>query len=309
LASRFNIVADPNERGAHKESTPTGAGIVFALVWLIAVFLTGNFSPELFALIAIGALGWLDDFNPLPWQGRLVVQLLCVSWVIYSLELPSEISLPLAIESHWIWPFVLGFALLWFLNLYNFMDGIDGIAATEACFALLVVCAFGWHSGGNIVLPATLLACCAGFLMINWPSAKVFMGDIGSGFLGLAIGAMAITEIGLPLVTWFILLGWFIADATTTLLVRFHMGDRVYEAHSKHAYQHLNRALGTQNTLLILLIVNVVWLLPLAVLSVFYHEVSTILLLLALLPLAALHYWWGAGQEQPIWDRLKANDN
>ena len=191
-----------------------------------------------------------------------------------------------------------GILWVWFINLFNFMDGIDGIATLEAVLVLALAIIISLYLGQyNIPRPvAVLLAASAGFLIINWPKAHVFMGDIGSGFLGLVFGVLVVTETMLPLWSWLILLGWFITDATVTIIMRFFRGETISEAHSQHLYQHLNRAVGTQRTLLGLVLINVIWLFPLAFAASIFQELGAILLGLAYLPMIIVQYCCGAGQ-------------
>ncbi|MBT7369232.1 MAG: glycosyl transferase, partial [Gammaproteobacteria bacterium] len=242
-----------------------------------------------------------DDFRPLPWVPRAVLHFICATWVIYIIGFPTLIVLDTEIRLG-IAGLVFGaIALVWLLNLYNFMDGIDGIAASEALFAFAGATLIAWRSGISLSQPViALMGVCFGFLVINWPKARVFMGDGGSGFLGLILGALALSEILIPVWSWMILLTWFIADACLTICLRLMRGDKIHEAHSLHAYQHLNRALGTPRTLLIVQGVNLIWLLPLAGVAATAQEYGLFLLILAILPTTIFHYYCGAGQPTPM---------
>ncbi|MDE0349802.1 MAG: glycosyl transferase, partial [Gammaproteobacteria bacterium] len=186
--------------------------------------------------------------------------------------------------------------LAWFVNLYNFMDGIDGIAGSQAAIFCLGALYFG--AGGPF--DATfwvVLASCAGFLCLNWAPARVIMGDTGSGFLGFTIGALAVYlwQTGaLPLLTSLILLAAFWFDATYTLAVRFVTRQRVAEAHSNHLYQKLARRWGHGRTTALLWGYAAVWLAPLAVL---YGRLDpgVLWLVLACLPILAACVVFRAG--------------
>ena len=125
------------------------------------------------------------------------------------------------------------------------------------------------------------------------------MGDGGSGFLGLAFGVFVLTETMLPIWSWLILLGWFVTDASLTIVLRLVRRQRIHEAHSEHAYQHLNRAVGTSKTLLIVGLCNAVYLLPLAAQAAISKDWGFGLVLLAYVPLVIFQYYCGAGQRTP----------
>jgi Fuc2NAc and GlcNAc transferase len=160
--------------------------------------------------------------------------------------------------------------LVWHLNLYNFMDGIDGIASVEALTACLGAAAIYALSGfsGDMLVPVLMAAAVAGFLSWNFPPARIFLGDAGSGFLGIAIGALSIQAAWLApqlLWCWLILLGVFIVDATWTLVRRLLRGVKVYEAHRSHAYQIASRHFGAHLPVTLgVLAMNILWLLPIA---------------------------------------------
>jgi Fuc2NAc and GlcNAc transferase len=138
-------------------------------------------------------------------------------------------------------------AIIWSINLFNFMDGIDGLAAAQCLFvvvagALLTGAA---HAVDSSLLPGIAMAgAAAGFLIWNAPPAKIFMGDVGSGFIGFGLIAAALESNGhgpVSIWTWLVLNGLFVADATVTVLTRLIRGQRIYEAHRSHVYQRLAR--------------------------------------------------------------------
>lgn len=164
------------------------------------------------------------------------------------------------------------FYLVWLLNLYNFMDGIDGIASVEAISVCLGGALLFLFVGEFKVAQVTLVLAAAvmGFLFWNFPSARIFMGDAGSGFLGIVLGIQSLQAAWIApqlLWSWIILLGVFIVDATFTLLRRLIRGEKVYEAHRSHAYQFASRHYGRHLPVtLAVFAINFVWLLPFAVL-------------------------------------------
>ena len=204
------------------------------------------FSAEGPLACGLAVLGVLDDFRGL--SVRLRFSLYCFSCVLAVLVIqaplvdPDVAGLALALVSV--------FALLWMLNLYNFMDGIDGYAATQCIVACASAALLAWGQGaaGHYLLFCLLLAAAqVGFLFWNWPTARLFMGDAGSIPTGFLLGALALlgqAQGYLPLTCWLILLAVFITDASVTLLWRMLTGQPFTQAHRKHAYQSLSRHLG-----------------------------------------------------------------
>jgi len=311
VALALHIVDTPNHRSAHKAVTPTGAGIVFVSLYCLGLLLS-SFSGELpardiiflqllFPLLLIALVGLIDDYSELRWSARAFVHLSASAWALWLIGFPELIVGSLIVDLG-LTGLVFGtFALAWLTNLYNFMDGIDGIAAGEALFVVLSASAISiFVSGQSPSVPALILmAVLLGFLVINWPKAKVFMGDTGSGFLGFLLGVFMLAEFLVSIWSWLILLCWFLTDACLTIVVRWIRGERIIEAHALHAYQHLNRAVGTGYTLAVILGFNVVWLLPLAVLAHRYPEFGFGLLTLAAAPLLMFQFYCGAGQLSP----------
>jgi Fuc2NAc and GlcNAc transferase len=251
LLVRWAILDVPNERSSHERPTPRGGGLA-----VVAVVLTGTaaaYSAGVIDLrhagavigggLAVASVGWADDRGGVSRRGRALVHVLAAIWAVWLLggfELLDagvgsiELGFPGAILA------VVGIA--WLINLYNFMDGIDGIAAGEAVLAGLAGGVLTWSAGaGDLALIAFLAAGASlGFLMWNWAPARIFMGDVGSSFLGYLFGVLALASEragAVPLLAWAILLAVFIFDATITLLRRALRGERWYMAHRSHAYQ------------------------------------------------------------------------
>lgn len=195
-------------------------------------------------------------------------------------------------------------ALVWLINLFNFMDGIDGIAAMETVFVAAGLLAVGgWQGSGNW-MTALLAASSAGFLVFNWPPAKIFMGDVGSGFLGFALGVVALHFANAESVgIWgfAILAGAFIVDATVTLIVRLLHRERVSQAHRNHVYQKLSRRWGSHLVAtLAYLAVNVVVLLPAALAASAWPALSAAIAASIYIMLALLAVLLGAGRKDEI---------
>lgn len=306
LAIRLMVIDVPNDRSAHAEPTPTGVGIVFVAVFylgVVALFFSGMSDLDvlliLFAPLVVALLGFVDDIKPVGWPVRASLHFMAAGWCIYQFNFPTielmgnHIDLGLA-------GLVLGvLSLVWLLNLYNFMDGIDGLAASEILFIVIAALMIG-QSGDRWFHPVLLLIVVSfPFLIFNWPKAVVFMGDAGAGFLGLLLGILILNSDIVPIWTWLILSAYFITDACLTITVRLVRRQQIWMAHSQHAYQHLSRRIGASKTLYVTFLANVLWLLPIAILSKVFSEYGFILLVLASIPLLTGEFLLGAGQEIP----------
>ncbi|MGB0127015.1 MAG: glycosyl transferase, partial [Rhodocyclaceae bacterium] len=218
-------------------------------------------------------IGFLDDHGHIPARWRLAGHFLAAAWVLFWIGgLPPLAVFAIPIDPGWLGQAIAAVYLVWLLNLYNFMDGIDGIAGIEAvCVGLGGALLCGLAGQAELAFAAALLAAAAaGFLLWNFPPAKIFMGDAGSGFLGIVLGALSVMAAhadGALLWSWMILLGVFIVDATITLVRRILRGETFYEAHRSHAYQHAARALGAHRPVSLAVgAINLFWLLPIALL-------------------------------------------
>ena len=190
--------------------------------------------------------------------------------------------------------------LVWFLNLFNFMDGTDGIAASEAVFVSGALGGYLYYLDPlSFDVAISLVAAALGFLLWNWPKAKIFMGDVGSGFLGLVLGIlilMAARQAAVLLYCGLILFGIFIVDATYTLIYRFLSGQKWYDAHCSHTYQRAAKRFGHLKVLLASWIINLFWLLPISLLVFLHPHYALLGMLLAYLPLLYLAFYFKAGR-------------
>lgn len=246
----------PNARSSHAAPTPRGGGLAIAGVVLLGTALLGvaGLVPPRVALAVAGGgglvagVGWWDDRRGLPAGLRFVAHLAAAVWAVALVGGLPEIRVTgAALEFGAVGTGLAVLGVVWFTNLYNFMDGIDGLAAGEA----VVVAGSGavlleLTGRGGLALVAWLVAAAsAGFLAWNWAPARIFMGDVGSGLLGFLFGVLAVASentAGVPLVGWLILLAAFVFDATATLLRRALRGERLHEAHRSHAYQRAVQA-------------------------------------------------------------------
>lgn len=294
--SLYNKLLDtPNERSSHSIATPVGGGLSFVITFLLAIgFYDLVSSKMLFAFmgggVLVAAVGYWDDHGHIAAKWRLLSHFVASFWVLFWLgEIPAFQLLSYNIEPGWLGTVIVAFLLVWLLNLFNFMDGIDGIAASEAVFVACAATYFSWLNGLESLsfISLTLAAATSGFLILNWSPAKIFMGDVGSGFLGLMLGIIIYANIieGSFFYIWLILLGVFLVDSGITLFRRILNGDRWYEAHCSHAYQHAAKKWGHKRVTTGVIIINLFWLFPLSVISHYKSDFGIWLTLLAYMPL------------------------
>jgi Fuc2NAc and GlcNAc transferase len=311
---RFSKMDIPNERSSHITPTPRGGGIAFVATSLIGFLLlilnNALNGTELLALCCAGAIvaiaGHLDDRQKISGATlRLMFHALSAIILIVGIGFPSQISLFDQTVNTGVIGSILGVLyLVWLLNLFNFMDGTDGIAASEAIFVCVAGAILNFHvlSDINFSAAAIILASCTfGFLLYNWSPAKIFMGDVGSGYLGIAIGGlslMATKQQHELLWVWIILLAVFVSDATITLIRRLLRKQKPHVAHRSHAYQHLAIRFNSHAKVsLLLLAVNIVWLLPIAFFVANKQIAGTTGVVVAYVPLIVAALALGAGKD------------
>lgn len=238
------IVDLPNARSSHSRPTPRGGGLAVTPVLLVLLLLLGligatpaGWRAVLAGTLALLALSWADDRRGLPARLRLMVHLLAVALglsglgdhLIFQGLLPWSLD-RLAALGLWVW----------FLNLYNFMDGIDGITGTETAVIGLGLMLVSLITGDTTIAPMAAAAAGAGlgFLLWNWHPAKIFLGDSGSVPLGYLLGWLLLSMAGSgDWATALILPAYYLADASITLSRRALRGERIFEAHRQHFYQ------------------------------------------------------------------------
>ena len=305
-AEKLRLVQTPNERSSHTMPTPSGGGLGIAFAGTVCGLLidTSLFWPIL-ASVSAALLGLLDDRFGLSARVRLIVHFALIAMVLATVGPLPPLATPLGSVPSVALGALLLVAGVWWLNLYNFMDGIDGLAASQAIF-LCAGAATLAHLG---TIPAELeavswwafavAAASAGFLVLNWPPARIFMGDAGSNFLAVAIFSISMSLVAqgyLELPVFVILTALFVADATTTLIGRLRSGNSGFTAHRLHVYQKLSRRLGQHKAAtLIYLAINIAWLYPLAYLAREHSGASWWFVALAYLPLVSFGFVARAG--------------
>ena len=243
-ARRRGLLDHPGERQSHTVVTPRGGGVGLVAAFLItSLLLTDADAPDFWvrctlpAAVVIAIMGWWDDHASLSARFRFFIQLAVSSCLLWC-----------AADAGWVRgviPMIMsGLFLIWMTNLYNFMDGSNGMAGLQGVFSATVLAVL-FHQSADVhfsLLSLLLAACCAGFLPWNLGHAKVFMGDVGSLALGFLFAAFLLYGTGtgafaLPVALMVMLL--FLTDATLTLLFRVIRGERWYTAHRQHLYQRL----------------------------------------------------------------------
>lgn len=312
-AHSLQLIDQPNERSSHLLPTPRGGGVAIAIVCTTLLGLRELTSDSLdIGLLAItlggtlvAALGFLDDLYGLSAGLRFAVQTAVVTAVVVALGgLPDEVTAVMPWVTTGPGVVLCAVVVLWFLNLFNFMDGIDGIAAAQGVFmaggaALLA----GLHgaAAADVTLLGGIAAAALGFLIWNRPPARIFMGDVGSAYLGYLLPMLAIwLSRESPVNVWgFMVLGTlFIGDASATLLRRTLSGYRWHEAHRSHVYQRLARRLGHARVTLGYALVNVLVILPLAWFTIQEFQYSAAIA--ATTTIASVVAFWrlGAGRSE-----------
>jgi Fuc2NAc and GlcNAc transferase len=317
-SSLFDI---PNHRSSHINPTPRGGGVGIVLAFLLAAsWLTLNRTlPFLIMVGLVGSsfivaiVGFLDDWKiPLSSRHRLAVHFLAaVVFLLSTGGVPAFVAFGMVVDLGWVGNVLAAVYLVWLVNLFNFMDGVDGIAAVEAITVSLSGALLWWITTGSDgwMIPTVLAAAVAGFLCWNHPPAKIFMGDAGSYFLGMTLGALALwsgIESQQLFWSWSILLGCFVVDATTTLVRRVARGERFDEAHRSHVYQYAARRLMSHKRVTYYYgLVNILWLLPVAALVALKYLDGVLGLLIAYLPLVLVAIKLKAGAPAEV-EELKS---
>ena len=310
-ALQRKVLDVPNQRSSHKVPTPRGGGMAIVVAFLVAGAMSpiwASLAQQVAVLIAgalVAAVGFIDDHVSISPLKRLLAHAIGAALVAYAAGgLPTLDLWGWQFELSWLGYAVALVGLIWLVNLYNFMDGIDGLAGVEAVSVCLVVTGLHYLGGQTPIgsLPLLLGVATLGFLLWNWPPARIFMGDGGSGFLGLMLGALMLLDASSEpnmLWVWLVLLGVFVVDATWTLLHRWLLGIKLSEAHRTHAYQYAARSVGCHLPVtLMVLAINLVWLAPIATLIKLEYLDGLTGIAVAYVPLCFLVRYYKAGKPE-----------
>jgi Fuc2NAc and GlcNAc transferase len=243
------VVDRPNARSSHSLPTPRGGGLSIVVVTtcgvliitaagLVPLRLAG---PLVIGGLGVAAVGFCDDIRSVSVGVRMLTHVGAALLAAYWLGGTGAADHGFGVAG----VVLRVLTVAWMLNLFNFMDGIDGLAASEGAFILLGGAALAIAAGSSMTGPALIAgAACLGFLKWNWPRASIFMGDVGSGYLGYTIAVIALYSAqtsAVNLYAWAMLAALFLVDATLTLLRRLTLGRPIFQAHRTHAYQWLSR--------------------------------------------------------------------
>lgn len=289
-ALKKKVLDIPNQRSAHSAPMPRGGGLAFVLGFLVllgvalwtgqVVFTT--FIAIFFSAFLVASLGFVDDYFSLSAKWRFGGHVIAAGWFVYwmggaahCLSIPNVSFINGLFTAQYLMLLLnVGavFSLVWWINLFNFMDGIDGLAAIET----ISICCCGsvlFALDGQVSLiyfPLLLAFLVLGFLVWNFPRARIFMGDVGSGFLGLLMGIftlMAGQKHFSLLCAWFILNGVFLCDASLTLVRRLYTRQNIFQAHAQHVYQRTARHFNSHSKVSLSVgLINCCWLFPMAIL-------------------------------------------
>jgi len=306
IAIDYKILAIKNHRTLHSLPTPRGGGFIFSILSISAFGLISwhqHLTEGLLLALLVGGLiatltGFIDDLKDLSTKVKLNIQLILAFWLLYCQYYDESMLFDL-LPVYIIVPIAL-FFMVWMMNAFNFMDGIDGMLASGTIFGSLVLALVMFLTQGPIEIIAIFIliaATVAGFILFNWPPATIFMGDAGSLFLGYIFCVLLFfTSMNniISIWTWFTVFGIFFTDTAVTQVMRILLVKRWYMAHRSHAYQNIARI--TESHLKVtggVLLFNLLWVLPLAVWSALQPEMGMIALILSISPALVVAYKYG----------------
>lgn len=251
IATGTRLLDVPGPRSSHTVPTPRGGGVGIALVGVICVLALAwvdvwpaGWAYTAAGLAVVATIGAIDDARPLPAILRLLAHVAAAILLVHAALLPWYMA-----GTGWPVIALMVLSLATSVNLHNFMDGIDALLASQAVWCGIVYAVLlGLAAQPAPALFALLLAAAAiGFLPSNWPRARVFLGDAGSGYIGMAIGWLALVGWGsgaVPLPESLVIASAFLVDSGLILLLRAARGERIWQAHREHLYQQLAQTFG-----------------------------------------------------------------
>ncbi|WP_341761705.1 UDP-phosphate alpha-N-acetylglucosaminyltransferase [Candidatus Tisiphia endosymbiont of Thecophora atra] len=295
----FGVVDVPNTRRVHSKITPRGGGLAIVIVVIIALIAYEYFSTKTLInsikivplLLIISTISFLDDLISIPIFVRLIFHIICSTIAIFLFLSPVVLfhhELPLYID------FVLSIiGLIVFLNIYNFLDGIDGISGAESIhlsITILILCYLKSDIIINInfiiVLNIIILACSIGFLIFNWHPAKIFLGDVGSISLGFLLG-LCLLLISASSVHLFVASSiaslYYLADGGLTILIRLVNKEKIWQPHLKHFFQKAVRNGKSHKEVVSRIIICNILLMVLSIISLYFPLLSIIFAILVVM--------------------------
>ncbi len=315
-ALMYDMVDYPTERSSHKTATPRGGGMSIVIVFLCALPMLNMWfeiqNNSIWALVgaggAVALVGFVDDHLNVSLAWRLVTQFCGAIWALTWLGgMPPLDIFGYAFDLSWLGHFLGVVYLVWLINIFNFMDGINGIASIEVitvCVSGVVLYLLISEDMGELSILLLMISAVVGFIFWNFPKARIFLGDAGSGFLGMVLGVFSIHAAYIEsdlFWGWIILFGVFVVDATITLMRRVMLGEKYYVAHRNHAYQYSARKYDSHSAISLAVgAINLFWLLPVAVLVTIGLLDGIVGVLVAYTPLVwlALHFKAGSKKMQ-----------
>ena len=307
-AKYIGLIDHPTDRSSHTKPTPSGGGLVLVLIILLSNLKLIKLCPEFFfGGLLIAAIGFRDDIKSVPAIYRLLVQFFVVGMVIILLPLYNPIRfIPVP-----VFKFIILISGVWFINIYNFMDGIDGLAggyATAASIGFIfciqdTILVEQW----NIKIYLQLIYVTLPFLVFNWYPSKIFMGDTGSTFIGFAffcLGARALIYGNNIMYSFAIIMSFFWIDATLTLVRRFLRGKKLLEPHKEFAFHKAARLFGHWKVSCFMIMVTLFWLNPMAKLAVTNKDCDNTIAVISVLPVLAIILAFNPGMPNDTQGRL-----
>ncbi len=313
IAIKKNYLDIPNERSSHSSPTPRGAGVAIVATFVLGLLVllvnevisSRDFITLTTPGLIVALIGRLDDLGRVTSAKlRLVGHFVCASITVWLAGgLPALPLTEKVIDFGIVGDLAVVIYLVWMLNLFNFMDGIDlitGVQTFTTCIGAAILILINTE-GDLWLVVAVLAAAIFGFMYFNLPPAKIFLGDVGSGFIGFTIGVISLMIAKQePLTAWamVILLGVFVTDATVTLLRRLLTREHIYVAHRTHAYQHLSKRVNRHLSVSLGVgAINLFLLLPIAWLVAESTLLPIFGLLIAYLPLVLVAVVLKAGKK------------
>ena len=311
---KYKLFIDvPNDRNIHIKPIPSAGGIAIFFSFFIYLYLLSFFFQEeikfftifFIILLPIMIIGLIDDLKQTKVTIRLFFQLFSASLLIYYFQISQNSNLNFEIsQTNLLITLVSILLSMWLMNLYNFMDGIDAYAASESVFVFSsasLIAYLNEPSGQMHIILIGFAAASFGFLLRNWFPAKIFMGDTGSVSIGCCVAFFifySASESVISIYTWLILLSVFISDSTYTLFVRVVTQKNLLKPHLTHGFHILAKKSGSQKEITkYMILVNLFWVLPLALISNSFNDFHILVTIVAYLPLLLYLLKIGAGLE------------